>query len=191
MNDKNEKKIFGIFIRSILTRKIIISFNEIGKNIKQNLEQKIMEKTEGRCVSEGFIRPNSVKIINYSSGLINNDNVEFQTVFECMVSYPVEGQLMDCTVKTITKAGIHAEVILEDGVVPVTVFVARDHHNTDKNFALIKENANILIKVIGVRFELNDPYICVIGQLMDRSRMEENSGERRKAGLSRLIVHDN
>ena len=190
MNDKTEKKIYGIFIRSILSRKIILSINEIGKNIKQNLEQKIVEKTEGKCVSEGFIRPNSVKIIHYSSGLIMNDTVEFQTVFDCMVSYPVEGQIMDCIVKTITKAGIHAEVIIEDGIVPVTVFVARDHHNTDKYFSTIKENANIIIKVIGVRFELNDPYICVIGQLMDKSRMEDKQGERKKAGLSRLIVHD-
>jgi DNA-directed RNA polymerase subunit E'/Rpb7 len=190
MNDKSEKKIYGIFIRSVLTRKVILSINEIGKNIKQNLEQKIVEKNEGKCVSEGFIRPNSVKIIHYSSGLIMNENVEFQTVFECMVSYPVEGQIMECTVKTITKAGIHAEVIIEDGIVPVTVFIARDHHNTDKYFTTIKENAYIIIRVIGVRFELNDPYICVIGNLMDKMRMEEKQGERKKAGLSRLIVHE-
>lgn len=195
MNDKSEKKIYGIFIRSILTRKVILSINEIGKNIKQNLEQKIIEKTEGKCVSEGFIRPNSVKIINYSSGLINNDNVEFQSSFECMVSYPVEGQLMECTVKTITKAGIHAEVVIEDGIVPITVFVARDHHNTDTYFSTIKENSIILVRIVGVRFELNDPYICVIGQLMDKSRMDDRTGSRggtgATVGLSRIIVHDN
>jgi hypothetical protein len=57
-------------------------------------------------------------------------------------------------------------------VIPVTVFIARDHHNTDKYFNSIKENMDIVIKVIGVRYELNDPYICVIGQLVEK-RLEQ------------------
>ena len=51
----------------------------------------------------------------------------------------------DCVVKTITKAGIHAEVIDENGSVPVTVFVARDHHFNDNAFSKI--NVNDKIKV--------------------------------------------
>ena len=41
--------------------------------------------------------------------------------------------MVECIVKDITIAGIHAEVIV-DGVVPVVVFVARDHHIGDKLF---------------------------------------------------------
>jgi hypothetical protein len=183
----SDKKIFGVYIRSILTQKVILHIKEIGRNVKQNLEQKIVSKNEGRCITEGFIRPNSVRIISYSSGLVNSENIEFQTVFECMVCHPVEGQIIECVAKTVTKAGIHAEVVTENDIVPVTVFVARDHHNTNKYFATIKENANITVRVIGVRFELNDPYICVIGQLLDPSN-DENQKARQKAGLSRLTV---
>ena len=160
---------YGVYIRSILQMKIALSITEIGKNLTQNLEKLIRLKTEGKCIAEGFIRPNSVRVINYSSGLIKDDHVEFCTTYECMVCYPVEGQIIECVVKTITKAGIHAEVRIEQDIIPVTVFVARDHHNTNKHFAAVKENATIVIKVIGVRFELNDPYICVIGQLMDNN----------------------
>ena len=183
----SDKKIFGVYIRSILTQKVILHINEIGKNIKQNLEQKIVSKNEGRCIAEGFIRPNSVKIISYSSGLVNSENIEFQAVFECMICHPVEGQLIECVAKTITKAGIHAEVVTENDIVPVTVFVARDHHNTNKYFSTIKENANITIRVIGVRFELNDPFICVIGQLNDQGH-DEHPRNRQRGGLSRLMV---
>ena len=185
----NEKKVFGVYIRSVLTQKVILHINEIGRNIKQNLEQKIVSKNEGRCIAEGFIRPNSVKIISYSSGLVNSENIEFQSVFECMICHPVEGQLIECTAKTITKAGIHAEVVTESDIVPVTVFIARDHHNTNKYFATIKENANITIRVIGVRFELNDPFICVIGQLNDPGH-DEHPRNRQRGGLSRLMVGD-
>ena len=86
-----------------------------------------------------------------------------------MICHPVEGMMIECQTKTITKAGIHAEVIDENGVMPITIFIARDHHFTDNHFATIKENATITVRVIGVRFELNDPYICVIGTLLNVS----------------------
>jgi len=164
---KGEQKIFGVYVQEMLTMKVFLSITEVGQNIKQNLERWISKNTEGRCIPEGFIKPNSVKVVSYSSGTINGDKIEFQTIFECMVCHPVEGMLIECNVKTITKAGVHAEVNDDSGIVPVVVFVARDHHFTDKAFANIKENDKILTKVIGVRFELNDPYICVIAKLTE------------------------
>ena len=160
---------YKVYMRSLLTMKVQLTMNEVGQNIKDNLAKTISRKTEGRCISEGFIKPNSVKILSYSSGLIHNDKIEFVVSFECMVCHPVEGMKIECMTKTITKAGIHAEVKDKDKdqveTVPVTVFVARDHHFTNKEFASVKENQMILVEVIGVRFELNDPYICVIGTL--------------------------
>jgi len=175
--DREDPKIFGVYLQSVLTMKVIVPMTHVGKNIKQNLERIISKKTEGKCIAEGFIRPNSVKIIKYSSGVVNNENIEFQTVFECMVCHPVEGMLVECETKTITKAGIHAEVIDETGTVPITVFVARDHHFTDRHFAEIKENMKIRVRVIGVRFELNDPNICVIGKYMEQKSDKKRGGE--------------
>jgi len=83
----------------------------------------------------------------------------------------VEGMLIECKSKTITKAGIHAEVVDETGTVPVTVFIARDHNYNDVTFNNVKENENILVRVIGTRFELNDSYICVIGKLAHRREL--------------------
>jgi DNA-directed RNA polymerase subunit E'/Rpb7 len=185
-----EQKIYGVYILSSITQKVYLSITEIGNNLKQNLEQKIISKNEGKCIAEGFIRPNSVKIMSYSSGNIEANSVSFECVFDCMVCHPVEGMLIECVAKTITKAGIHAEVITDNKVVPVTVFVARDHHDINKYFNSIKENTLIAIRVIGVRFELNDPYICVIGQLIDNSSQPPaGQRERKKAGLSRLTIH--
>lgn len=160
-----DSKIYGVYLKSLLTQKVVLSINEIGNNLKQNLEKKIAYKIEGKCIVEGFIKPNSVNIVNYSSGTVNAANVEFQVLFECMICHPAEGMLMECVAKTITKAGIHAEVVDKDGVVPVTVFVARDHNYNDVNFNNVAENAKILARVIGIRFELNDPYISVIAKL--------------------------
>jgi len=167
-HEQEKKQIFGVYIRSALTMKVILSITEIGKNIKQNLEKYISKKIEGRCIVEGFIKPNSIKVISYSCGTVNGDFIEFQTVFECMICHPVEGMIIQCQTKTITKAGIHAEVIDDDGIVPLTIFVARDHHHKDKLFKSINENSKIFVRVIGIRYELNDPYISVIGELTEQ-----------------------
>jgi len=165
-----EQKIYGVYIPSVLKKKVILSINEIGKHIKQNLEKKISQNTEGKCIKEGIIQTGSVKVLSYSSGSVNGERIEFQTVFECMLCYPVEGMLVECNTRTITKAGVHAEVIDKNGNVPIIVFVARDHHYKDHLFSEIKEGQKILVKVIGVRFELNDPHICIIAKLLEDNR---------------------
>lgn len=162
----NNRKIFGVYIKSLLTIKIAMSINEIGKNVKQNLEKKIISQISGKCIVDGFVQPNSVKIISYSCGNVISDLIEFHVVYECMISHPVEGMLMEADCKTITKAGIHAQVVDEDGNVPITVFVAKDHHHIDQLFNSVAENDKITVKVIGIRYELNDPYICVISKLV-------------------------
>lgn len=186
---QNEKpKVYGVYTQSLLTMKVSLSIKEIGKNMKQNLEKKISKMTEGKCIVQGFIRPGSVKLMTYSSGSVNNENVDFQVVFECMVCYPMEGMLIECQSKTITKAGIHAEVMDTDGTVPVIAFIARDHHYKERDFSNVKENMKITMRVIGVRFELNDPYISVIGKLVDSSETTKEAGQFKPK--PRINIHD-
>jgi DNA-directed RNA polymerase subunit E'/Rpb7 len=160
---------FGVYMRSILQMKIALIITEIGKNVTQNLENMIRLKTEGKCIAEGFIRPNSVRVLNYSSGLIKDDHVEFCTTYECMVCYPVKDMVVSCTASEVTKAGIHAYVKdVDSDNIPITVFVARDHHSTSKYFNSIKENTTIEARIIGIRFELNDPSITTIASLVEK-----------------------
>jgi len=164
---EDKKQIFDPYIPSVLSMKVVLPITEVGGNIKQNLERLIVSKTEGKCIVEGFIRPDSVHILTYSSGKVNSGSVEFQTTYECMICYPVDGMLVKCVCNTITKAGIHAEVVDQKGNVPITVFVARDHHISNDLFDRVVENARLIVSVIGVRFELNDSTICAIGKLVE------------------------
>jgi DNA-directed RNA polymerase subunit E'/Rpb7 len=162
---------YGVYTKSMLTMKAVLHIQEVGKNIKDNLEKKISKNIEGKCIKEGYIQPKSTRVISYSGGMVMTDKIEFQVVIECMVTYPMEGMRIECITKTITKAGIHAEVVDRNGNIPIIVFIARDHHFNDAMFSQINENVKIDVRVIGVRFELNDPYICVIGQLVGKVDM--------------------
>ncbi len=163
---ESERKIYGVYMKSILDKKVCLSITEIGKNVIQNLERKIQFEITGKCINEGYIKPGSINIINYSSGIVNSNFVEFKVIYECMACLPVEGMLVECVCKTITKAGIHTQVMDDDGNMPITMFIARDHHHLDNRFNEVKEGDIITSKVIGVRYELHDSYICAIGNLL-------------------------
>jgi DNA-directed RNA polymerase subunit E'/Rpb7 len=165
--EEKKQHIFDPYIPSVLSMKVVLPIIEVGGNIKQNLERLIVSKTEGKCIVEGFVRPDSVHILTYSSGKVNSGYVEFMTTYECMVCHPVDGMLIKCVCKTITKAGIHAEVVDSKKNTPITVFVARDHHISDHLFEKATENSKLVVSVIGVRFELNDSTISCIGKLKE------------------------
>lgn len=179
-NRFDDRKIFGVYLQSVLTQKIVMLITEVGNNLKQNLEEKLKFMNEGKCIIEGFVRPKSIKIISYSSGIIYGDYIEFIVVFECAVCHPVEGMLIEhCKVKSITKAGIHAIVETDDNVIPLYIDVTRDHHNLSNYFNSIVEGDYITVTVIGIRYELNDPHIEVIAQLHERRR-ETNNNDKPK-----------
>ena len=156
-----------VYTKSVLTKKISLNMNQIGKNIKSNLEKSISKTIQGKCSPEGFIKPNSVRVISYTSGIVENEKIIFDTIYECMVCHPVEGMITECSTKTITKAGIHGEVVDDEGSIPIHIFIARDHFHNDKRFNNVEENQKILVRVIGSRFELNDPYIVCMGELVN------------------------
>ena len=56
--------------------KVYLSINNIGKHLKQNLEKK-SNLHPGAVKGEGYIKPESVRIVNYSSGKINGEYVEY------------------------------------------------------------------------------------------------------------------
>jgi DNA-directed RNA polymerase subunit E'/Rpb7 len=163
---RKDVKISTIYSRSLITRNISLPITAVGKNIKETIEESISANFEGKCLVEGYIKPGSSKIITYSCGLVQRGNfILFEVVFECDVCFPVEGTLISCVAKNITKAGIRAEST-ESVPSPVIVFIARDHHYNNAQFANIKPDDRFNVRVIGQRFELNDKYVSVIGELV-------------------------
>jgi len=164
---KRETRILqSIYSRSLLTRNIIVPIVSVGKNIVETFEKHISKNYDGKCVAEGFVKPGSSKIITYSSGLIQKGTqVSFQVVFECEICFPVEGMLIQCVARNITKAGIRAESPNETPS-PIVVFIARDHNFSHPAFANIQEDDAFTARVIGQRFELNDKYVSIIAELV-------------------------
>ena len=158
-----------LYYDSILEIIILLLPAQIGgsNKTKENLLKTIEHYIGGKCITEGYVKPKSIRIDRHTSGTIKGDKVEFTVVFQCKICNPVEGMWLNhCKVKSITKAGIHAEKYDEDNNTPVTVFVIRDHFGENSKFQNIKEDDIIDVIVIGNRFELNDTCIEVIAELV-------------------------
>lgn len=184
---RKEVKSQAIYSRCLLTRKVVLPITFIGKNLDEVMEEYIKNTFEGKCVVEGFVKPDSSKIIRYSSGMIDRgSNIVFELVFECDICFPVEGMLISCTVKNNVKAGIRAESSTEIPS-PFIVFIAKDHHFTSQQFNEIQVGDIITVRVIGQRFELNDKAVSIIGELV---KEKEFYNKQKKSSKPRLVIQD-
>lgn len=179
--NRKSKNDYSLYNKIIISKKISIPMLNIGANLKDNLKKIIENSITGKCINEGFIKPNSIEIISYSNGLLHQTNIVFLVVFECLSCNPVEGQTINCIAKNITKAGIRAEVDDENN--PLVIFIARDHNYLNKLFSTIKENQKITARVIGQRFELNDKNISIIANLIDT----KNRGKSPKLSIDKEL----
>jgi DNA-directed RNA polymerase subunit E'/Rpb7 len=117
------------------------------------------DRIEGRCRNEGFIRNGSAKIVSYTSGIIHSNQVQFRVLYLFDVCFPYEGMVVECMVKSVSKIGIRATM---SEPTPMVVYVLREHNA----FLDYKINSKIYVKIMGHRFEHNDPFISVFGELV-------------------------
>ena len=168
-NDENDDGLYKLeqFNYDILIPFILINMHASSRsNILALLHTTLVSCIEGRCISEGFIKPNTVRIVDFKCGKIVAKNVQFNLVIECYVCNPLENATINCIANNITQAGIRA--ISNDKYLPVVIYISRDYSMLTQNtyYNEVKEGDRIAIKVIGKRFEMNDKFIQIIGELV-------------------------
>ena len=153
-----------LYTEAIIQEKIRIPFNKMSNNMTRFFENYAEKMIECKCRNEGYVRMGSCSVLSYSTGLLNSDSIIYNVIYSVNVCYPYENMEVECKIKNITKIGIRA--IISEQNNPIILFISREH-NPDKDFDQYKENQIIKVKILGHRFELNDEYISVIGELID------------------------
>ena len=180
---KKRSKTLSIYSTVLVTQRMPISIVHIGDNIKQTLEKRIAFEIEGKCIVEGYVKPQSCSVVSYSCGELIGSDAMFIVIVECEVCCPVEGMHIVCVAKNITEsAGIKAKT--EDSPSPVVIYLARDHHIKNTEFSKIKVGDKINVRVIGQRFELNDEYISVIAELIENKAVKYGKKPVKKIVIS-------
>ena len=162
----------NIFETSIISQDQSLTIMELDEIPKQNFEEqlklfiynKINNTIGGKCVEDGYIKPNTINIINISCGEINNFNIKYSVIYECLVCFPAEGMIVKCQATSITSGGIKAVIEEYAHESPMIVFIAREISHGHINH--ISEGDVFTAKIIGVHFELNDPYVSILAKIV-------------------------
>ena len=162
---RKKKQRNNIYTTNLINYNLSIPFKFVGKDVADVITKEIKERIEGKCIRDGYIKENSCRVITYTSGIIDGDKIEMNVLLECEVCNPVEDMIIkNCIVQNISKGGIRAQLNTKKKS-PFIIFIHRDHEYDNEKFTFVKENDIIKVKVIGTRFELNDPFISIVASL--------------------------
>lgn len=166
-----------IFTECILSTNIQLKPFEYTNSIDDILLEKLQKKVEGKCDKNGYVKPDSAKIIERSIGRFLqsqfNGYCDFMVVYKVLCCNPTEGMKIKCSVLNRNKMGLFCELYNQTPS-PLTIILAKQHHLKDERYDDINVGSCIDVEIVGIKFEYNDTQISCIGRLSKSdSELEE------------------
>ena len=160
-----------LFNEFLLTEKIIIEPKDLNHQINKTLEEKLKEKIEEKCISEGFVKKDSIQIVKKGLGELKgsqfNGNMSYELLYNAQICNPKIGQILKAKVKFIKKIGILAY----NG--PLSIIIGKEFHHDLSIFEDINPGDILDVQVIASKFSLNDREIKVIANLKIEQESED------------------
>lgn len=173
----------NIYFNCILTKKIVVPSKFLNENINDYIDEYLKNKIEGVCIDEGYVEPNSIKVLKKSVGMLLGSkftgDITYDIAYTANVCNPVIGNVIECKVKFINKLGI----LGNNG--PITIIVGKQFHLNDDDLSNIKEGTILKVVVIAKKFFLNDREIKIIAKLWNTDN--ENKKEFTSSDLTPII----
>ena len=175
-NNLDEKIDENLFNELLLKEDVSVPPEKFNNKIDIYINEFLKNKIEEKCISEGYIRKDSINILKKSVGLLKgsrfNGDITFKILFKAEVCNPKVGTKINCNVKLVNnKLGI----LGNNG--PLTIIVGRQFHNNPSLLDNINIGDNIEIKIIDSKFSLNDKEIKIIGKLNTDSDLDIKNEE--------------
>jgi DNA-directed RNA polymerase subunit E'/Rpb7 len=157
-------------IQSFFETKVALTAKDLGQDIKNLdllLESKIRTQFEGRCSRNGYVIPNSVKLLSRSIGMIEKGrftgDIIFYTEAESRVLQPPDGVIVEGEVTRKNKMGIY--VNYKDAI---RIMIPRDLHIGDDDFEAIQVGETVEVEIKKSRYQVNDTNILSVGVYRSR-----------------------
>lgn len=158
-----------LFIPIKFKTNIILKPNELDNNFEKTILKKVKDMYENVCSKHGYIKNNSIKILERSIGTINNQhfnaNIRYQLKCIAEICNPIQGSIIKCKVKAKNSLGLLAEgyydkIPILEIIVPKISAGIQSEINID-NVSIGQE---IKIEVCGKKYQLFDKHISIIGK---------------------------
>ena len=157
---------------SILTATISIPFSRINKkNIDKLLLYKLKNMYEKKCCSHGYIKEDSIEIVQRSQGKIRNiDNISYisyEVNYKIDTFNPLKGDIIKCCVNNTTKMGTIGYYYEDDKnyvlkTSPMLIIIPLSDDTSNLN-----PDDKIDVEVLISKLKYNSEQIQVIGKLAE------------------------
>ena len=166
-------------IKCKLEEKIVIDSKKISNKLDFFLEKKLKKKIGNRCIKEGYVFENSIKIFSKSTGFINyghlNNNIHYNLSYVANVFNPGIGIIIpNCIIEKKTKMGL---IVKGDKDTPINILIASQHNTENKLFKNYKEKDIITVELIGKKIDVNSKYIFGIGKIIEDPHILSDDSE--------------
>lgn len=152
-------------ILSNFETKVTLTPKDLAKDIESIdalLHEKIKTQYEGKCSRNGYVVPNSVKLLSRSVGLVEKGrftgDILFYAQAESRVLQPPDGFVLEGEVIRKNKMGMY--VNYKDAI---RVMVPRDLHIGDEEFDKVEVGEIVQVEIKKSRYQVNDTSILSVG----------------------------
>ena len=159
----------GIFEKQLIHYKVEIPFQKLHMDLESQFISYAENHIMNQCEKEGYISNQDCKVVSYSAGKSYKSLVCYDVLYEFQVCFPYENMIFRCIVQSITKIGIKAVISSDENENPIVVFASHlQNPSIFENENDVKYNVGdkIDVKVISHRFEIHDPSIYVLVEII-------------------------
>ncbi len=158
-----------LYQKKQLKIRIEINAKQIHNDVKKIIFEKVKERVDNKCIEEGYIKSNSIKILHIENGIVNLNGLKgsiiFNVIYEALICNPSQGENINCIISDINKTNVQAYVEDKDET-PLKIFLNRTHHQNRQDYVDLKVNDKIKIQVLYKNYEYNDTKILIFGKLL-------------------------
>jgi DNA-directed RNA polymerase subunit E'/Rpb7 len=156
-----------LYTTNILDYRYHLESNEFGTSPDEVFLNKLKKEIEGRCISQGYVKIDSVKILSRSLGRINQAYFTglpvYDIKYQADICNPPIGSIIECIIKDETKMGLVCHISDSDN--PLDIVVPSQWHFDNKQYTMLEPGMKIKVKIARKRHVSGDNNISVIAAL--------------------------
>lgn len=135
--------------------------------INKLLVEKLREKHEEKCNSNGYVQRDSIELLGRSIGVAENGrftgNVLYDCKFKCNVIYPTAGTIVKTRVVKVNNMGVYVVYPESDGEEAIRILLPRDLHIGNEEYNALQAENRVYVRIERSRFQTNDRFIMAVG----------------------------
>lgn len=163
-------KFSRLFHKNTVQDRIHVHPKFLQSNLDEAITSQLRAKVEGICNRDGYVKENSVTLLKRSIGMASSNDtngfVTFDVLYSVDVCNPTTNETYPCVIKKSNKIGFLAEPLEKPN--PLVIVIAKQHVENKDLLNSIKEGDNVVVKILGARFDLGDDKISVVATIVSR-----------------------